>query len=687
MATGVQGGSEGADARVRSVLFWVWVWRRIPGSGDLGVRIWRIGGLGWAWLSGVRLSEISAIRVSRIFCETAVTACAGGLGLAVVGFISLVLGSVWIMLRHEGDHFMRTLGDVRCNGLLSIIAGYGRWCRGVVRRGCCVFVVCALGWISLRGGEPTSFDAVARQLDEGGTFYLYLSTARCLSDLSGKVDHVGDEVMGALREGGLGAGERDRVGAVFRMVSGVVDRSGLELLTGIGMSGVEIHDGLYRTKLFAHRRAGVDLGYGGRLFGREPHPLGCMDLLPEATVYAGFHDVDVAGLWGVIEREVAGSGIEELRRGLGELRELLGRGAKMSVQDLMASFGGEFGVVLTLNGDERVPVPLPSGEVLELDEPRLALVIKVRDDALFGRFEEMMAGSGQEVMKVDGGGLRMRTVEVSAPLPIRLRPTVARVGDYLVLATTDLLVREMSQVMAGERPGLRSAPAFQRVAKGMVFEGNGFGYVDKRLTETIRGVQLAFVDAQLGVGGGAGSVEAAMMGLLQRWLGGQEAVEEVGVSANTAEGWRAIWQGNREPAQAMITVAGVAPTAVLAGMLLPALAKAKSKAQSIACVNNLKQICLGARIYATDHEDVFAPDVSSMEAELFSPRVLFCPEDPMRPDPLPEKWGDVDFDNISYEYLMPGASEVDGFDPRQVMFRCRHHGHVGQADGAVIQSR
>jgi hypothetical protein len=178
-----------------------------------------------------------------------------------------------------------------------------------------------------------------------------------------------------------------------------------------------------------------------------------------------------------------------------------------------------------------------------------------------------------------------------------------------------------------------------------------------------------------------------MLGLVERWMGAQQPMEELSVSANTEDGWKVVTQGNREPAQTLVAAVGVAPVAILAGMTLPALANAKTKAQSIACVNNMKQICLGARIYATDHEDVFPPDVSSMEAELFSPRVLFCPEDPMRPDPLPEKWGDVDFDNISYEYLMPGASAVDDFDPRQVMFRCRHHGHVGQADGAVIQSR
>jgi prepilin-type processing-associated H-X9-DG protein len=65
-----------------------------------------------------------------------------------------------------------------------------------------------------------------------------------------------------------------------------------------------------------------------------------------------------------------------------------------------------------------------------------------------------------------------------------------------------------------------------------------------------------------------------------------------------------------------------------AAMLLPALSKAKQRAQTIQCVNNMKQVALAVRIYSGDNGGHFPPAKTwcdSIKSYAGSNRIFKCP--------------------------------------------------------------
>jgi prepilin-type N-terminal cleavage/methylation domain-containing protein len=63
----------------------------------------------------------------------------------------------------------------------------------------------------------------------------------------------------------------------------------------------------------------------------------------------------------------------------------------------------------------------------------------------------------------------------------------------------------------------------------------------------------------------------------------------------------------------------IAIIAILAAMLLPALAKAKQKAQAIQCMSNLKQLVLGWTMYSSDNSDRLLPTVGEGKLQVTDP--------------------------------------------------------------------
>lgn len=522
--------------------------------------------------------------------------------------------------------------------------------------------------------EPTAFKEVTAKLDAGGCLYGYLSTDQWLGGLSAKVGEIREFVLG-LPE--LKGEERANVERGFKLAESLIAHSGIESVAGVGLSGIAVEKGLYRTRFVLQRKPDAPRGYFGEWFGTQPHTLDALDWLPADTAWAVFGDLDLKAIWTAVQAEAHAAGLEPAVAGLTELSAGVEQATGRSLVDQLASLGGEVGIALVLDPNTKFKLPMPGSEQ-EFPEPSLAIGFKVKDDQFFNWVDKVLAENPQSTHG-EAPGARWRTIAVPAPLPFQVRPTIARAGDYLWLTSSDRLLEQMRKTKAGEAPGIKSTPQFQRLAKGLPTEGNSFSFVSQRFTETLMDVQKAVIAQESGQHPG----EAFPIESVQRLMGLAQKPAAFAVGWSDAEGMQSVSQGTQEPSSVLVSSVVVAPTAVAAAMVLPALAKAKSRAQDVMCMNNLKQIALGLIMYANDNDDVLPKDFVSIKEYVQTPRVFYCPQDSQKPDLNAITWDDFDQSQCSYEFLTPGVKINDGNPSTMVIVRCKIHGSRAFMDGHV----
>jgi hypothetical protein len=159
---------------------------------------------------------------------------------------------------------------------------------------------------------------------------------------------------------------------------------------------------------------------------------------------------------------------------------------------------------------------------------------------------------------------------------------------------------------------------------------------------------------------------------------------------------------------ALIICAVLVVPAILAAMLLPALARAKGRAQQISCANNLKQVGIAFRTWAVDNNGEFPFNVSAKDGgtrelcardqdgfdrnsfahfqvlsnELFSPKVLVCPADTSKQVAMSfNGFGQLKAVNVSY--LLRSGPNVTDANPQEVLAVCPIHHTVLMADASV----
>ena len=459
--------------------------------------------------------------------------------------------------------------------------------------------------------EKTSFDEVTLQLDPGGNFYMYLGTAQWLDGLSTKVSAWRQTFLAMPN---LKPEDTANINKAFDIVTNLIADSGVEDVSGVGLSSVEIEKGMYRNKAVLHHYPGKGTGFLWQLAGKEPHPLVGLDFLPTDTALAVFSDMNLPVLWTVAQKEVANADLPQAQQWLDKLPDQFEKKTQVKWDAFLNSLGGEFGLVVTLDPSNNIPVPLPRGAV-KIPTPGVLLAVKVNDDTIFNRIDAALKANPQ-VISVDKPDLKMRTMPIPLPFIGELRPSAASSGGYLLIASSDALINEALAVKSGQRPGLKSTDEFKHLSQGLPDQGNQFVYMSQRFAETLMRVQQQAMTAN--------AKSDPKMGQWMQSLFRNRPAFAYSVGINTPEGCLTIGNSSQSYANAVL-LPGAAAVGMLSAIAIPNFIKARETAQRNACINNLRQIDAAKQQWALE-KGKQATDVPTWDdLKPYLGRIPHCP--------------------------------------------------------------
>ena len=472
-----------------------------------------------------------------------------------------------------------------------------------------------------KGPTKTSFVEVTKHLDAGGPMYIYLSATQ----VQGWVQNLfgqGEQLIAAA-ENEMGRRDAEEARMALKVGKAAYEGIGLDSIDGMGLSSFDLGNGINRNVAMLHHDPARGGGLMWKMFGAAPHELGALKLMPEETAFLIQGDLDLSALLTWAKDFVPKNAPPEVARDMASF--LAEANQEMQLEKLIGSVDGELGIGITLDKQKMVDVN-PGGAGLKIPEPGLIVFLKVKDSTLFDMLNQQISNLGDSgVQKQNVGDVTLYTMQVppNPEIPVSLSPTLFKSGSYMVLTSNVDLAKKVMAVQGGSGAGLSGTEEFKRLGSGMELAGNHLLFTSDRVATVIGNTLDRVLETE-----GDDLPEAVrdfMKNSATSSFKGQLTVVKV-----LPEGYLVNNHTTGSGLESALLAVAVAPVGIMASMLLPALAKAKARANTIKSVNNAKQLTMGLMGYASDNRGQLPPSKQWCDAilrDVGTMRVFASPQD------------------------------------------------------------
>ncbi len=370
-----------------------------------------------------------------------------------------------------------------------------------------------------------------------------------------------------------------------------------------------------------------------------------LDMADPGAISASAVNCDIAGIYDTVmktARNVIGDDFSEVEQGIAAIESELNFKIR---QGLLESLSGPI-----------LSYVLPGGVTMQSPQGGFVIIAKLKNAKLWedsltalGKFAaEQSEGMVQVSSQVQEG----RTVYTWAVMPLamaQVMPTWTVIGDKVVIVSNPaMLTSAINQINSGTK-SIRGTDGYRKVTAKLPADLLSFKYGDSKLQFT----QLTTAAQQFWP---MATMFASNAGVKLPFVLPQlsHIAQDMGPSCQyswfDARGMRSYYSGaGIEP-----SLGAVAGVGVGAGILMPALARAREQARNAVSMSNLKQLGLAVIMYADDHDGKLPENFEQAKQYYRDSKVL---DSPLKPK---------DFDGPSYIYVS-GHTMNAGSPARQIV--------------------